>query len=72
MTRIDAKIMAQRQAFQVLMQYMSETAGEDLAPQMQTRLDALRQATLTIGDETEDFSRVVASEFLALIDSLEP
>ncbi len=33
MTRIDAKIMAQRQAFQVLMQYMSETADEDLAPQ---------------------------------------
>ncbi len=72
MTRIDAKMLAQRQAFQLLVQYMSETAGEDLAPQIQTRLDALRQATLTIGDEAEDFSKVVASEFLSLIEALEP
>ena len=68
----DAKMLAQRQAFQLLVQYMSETAGEDLAPQIQTRLDALRQATLTIGDEAEDFSKVVASEFLSLIEALEP
>ena len=68
----DAKMLAQRQPFQLLVRYMSKTAGEDLARQVQTRLDALRQATLTIGDEAEDFSKVVASEFSTLIDALEP
>ena len=71
-TRIDAKILAHRQAFQLLVQYMSETAGEDLAPQIQTRLDVLRQATLTMSEEDEEFRRIVASEFGELIDALEP
>lgn len=71
-TRIDAKILAHRQASQLLVQYMSETAGEDLAPQIQTRLDVLRQATLTMSEEGEEFRTLVASEFADLIDALEP
>ena len=71
-TRIDAKILAHRQAFQLLVQYLSETAGEDLAPLIQTRLDVLRQATLTMSEEGEEFRKVVASEFADLIEALEP
>jgi hypothetical protein len=72
MTRIDAKILAHRQAFQLLVHYLSETAGEDLGPQIQTRLDVLRQATLTMGEEGEGFRKAVAAEFAELIDALEP
>jgi hypothetical protein len=70
--RIDAKLLAHRQAFQLLVQFQSETAGEDLAPQIQTRLDALRQATLATGEEGEAFRLMVASEFADLIEALEP
>ena len=72
MTRMDAKILAHRQAFQLLVQYLSETAGEDLAPQIQTRLDVLRQATLTASEDGEEFRKIVASEFADLINALEP
>ena len=71
-SRIDAKMLAHRQVFQLLVQYMSETAGEDLAPQIQTRLDVLRQATLTMSEDGEEFRKAVATEFAALIDALEP
>ena len=71
-TRMDAKILAHRQAFQLLVQYLSETAGEDLAPQIQTRLDVLRQATLTASEDGEEFRKIVASEFADLINALEP
>ncbi len=71
-SRIDAKTLAHRQAFQLLVQYISEIAGEDLAPQIQTRLDVLRQATLSAGEEGEAFRKVVASEVADLIDALEP
>lgn len=67
---VEGKALAQRQVMQLLLQQLSEVAGQDLAPEFIGHLDTLRQAAVMMGEDDETFRKAWAAEMSAMIDAL--
>lgn len=68
---IEAKALAQRLAFKVLVQELSEVAGPETAFRIQARLDAMRWDSAMLGADDNGLRDNIAQELSLLIEELD-
>lgn len=69
--QIEGRFLAQRQAFELVVQALGQVAKQDLAPEFQRNLTNIRDSAVLMGDDGDSFRDSVVGELNALIDCLE-
>jgi hypothetical protein len=68
---IEAKALAHRLAFKVLVQEVSTVAGPEVAFHIQARLDAMRLDPAILTDQDDSLRGSIAEELSLLVDELD-